>query len=163
MVRAAHTTEVKRLQELAAAGMTAPAIAREIKRTPNTVRNWCRKYSVPLKSEKYPGPPYTPLEAQRLFELADMGYSTTAIAAHLNRTPLSIRQKAAALGISLRPPKQTNEIRFGIERELLVVLKEAAVAHGYVTPSRLVRHLVGLIVFDGLFVALLGDPPQRAA
>jgi len=141
--------------------VTAPAIAQELKRTPETVRNWCRRLSVPLRTIKYPGPAFTDTEAMQLRELAALGHSTTSIAKQLGRTPRSIRVKAVALGISLRLPKQTNEIRFDIEREFLAILREAAAAYGHVTAARLVRHLVGLIAYENLFVALLGVPPPQ--
>lgn len=41
-------TEIERMRELAATGMTAAAIGRELKRNSDTVRLWCRKLSIPL-------------------------------------------------------------------------------------------------------------------
>jgi hypothetical protein len=75
----------------------------------------------------------------------------------MNRTPLAIRVKCAALGIRIRRQRDgANEVRFGVDRYTWQQLKIAAERYCYDSVHHLMRHTAQIMVLDDLFSAVLG-------
>lgn len=82
------------------------------------------------------------------------GMTGNEIAAMLQRSPLSIRVKACALGLRLRREQGQNELRFQLTARVHVKLREIAKARG-TSPSRFARLLIEVCVRDGLLEPLV--------
>jgi hypothetical protein len=108
---------------------------------------------------------YTPELTAMLIELAGLGHSGIAISKTLSAmagstiTPLSVRAKAVSLGVKLRRPKGTNELRFTIETRAYDALRAAADGRG-VSMTRLARQIVELVCKDHLIDAVIDAPSK---
>jgi hypothetical protein len=103
---------------------------------------------------------FTEQDIGRLRHLAGTGFSGLSIARELQRTPLAIRAKCCALGISLRPPTSTNEVRFYIDTTIMADLRAAADDRG-IPVTRLCRQLLTAIAWDKMYAAVLDVPVPK--
>jgi len=108
---------------------------------------------------------------QKRFSLSDVetirwmaarGHSGIQIARTLRRDPLSIRHKACALGIRLRPERAKTRLRILIEAAIYQALIDAAQRRGTTAP-KLARLLLITILSDGLIDAILDVPRSGKA
>lgn len=111
---------------------------------------------------------YTPAMVERLRLLSKCGHGAAGIARHLQQmtdlpiTPLSVRVKASALGLSLRPPKGHSEVRTPVSPDAWRALRAEAARRG-VSVARLCRVLLETIARDDLSAAVLDAAPERVA
>jgi hypothetical protein len=90
--------------------------------------------------------------------MCEEGCTGNEIAAALARTPLSVRVKACALGLRLKPEKGKrgdHELRFMLDKRTWTTLRELAKARGS-PPSRYAKLLVTIIVRDQLAEQIFG-------
>jgi hypothetical protein len=101
---------------------------------------------------------FTAAETDRIRDMARRGYDGCAIGFALDRPAESIRSKAVALGVSLRPHSLDGR-RIKLKREIWDRL--AVEAHRLnMKPAKLARLIVESVVADDLFNAVLADLPR---
>jgi hypothetical protein len=105
-----------------------------------------------------PVPKFSPRDVDRLKAMAAKGESGVTIGRALGRDALSIRKKAVALGVRLRPHRGDSQLRFAVSPQVYFEIVAASNARG-VSPSRLCRHLVETVAKDKLFDAIIDPPP----
>ena len=104
---------------------------------------------------------FSPADIEKLGLMADCGHSGTSIAHALGRTAQAVRVKACELGIRLRPPSIESR-RIKLPAATWLSLKAAAVERG-LTPARLAKLLIDVILKDALIDAVIDDarPARR--
>jgi hypothetical protein len=99
---------------------------------------------------------FSPSEIAILFSMAKAGANGEMIAKALNRTPQGIRVKCVELGIRLRRPRPTNDVRFVMDDRAFAKLKAEAKARG-TNAARLARLLLEICVRNELVEELLSS------
>jgi hypothetical protein len=100
---------------------------------------------------------FTPDELATLMRMAALGHTSVAIGRALGRRPNVIREKCAALGISLMAARvsQSGSVRFRCRASTWDVLRAEAAARGFGSVGHLLRAIVELVVQDKLLDAVI--------
>jgi hypothetical protein len=104
-----------------------------------------------------PGSRFSAQDVETIRAMAAVGHGGVAIARKLDVSAEAIRKKCIAIGLPLRPPKKSNQLRFKIEPAVVTRLREEARRRG-TTAHGLARQIVTVCVWDSLIGAVIDAP-----
>jgi hypothetical protein len=153
--------EIQIVRERAAAGVYCSAIAKQLGRAPNSVRELCRKHGIDLPLQRPAARPFEAWEIATVSAMTSAGYDATSIARRINRTPMSIRSFCSNRGWRLRTGTGDKaEVRCKLDVRVVRRLRRLGESYGLSLPA-FCRLLLLRIVNDGLAGAVIDEKRRR--
>jgi hypothetical protein len=161
-MRRPHWTaaEHSRLRELAASGANADDIAAALGRPKLQTQRKARQLGITI-ARRDPRI-FTPEMVDKLRWMADAGHPAPSIARALGLTPVHVRRKASQLGVRLRHPATSHDVRFGVNADTWSALAAHAAARG-LSVTQLGRLVIEAALRRELIGIIIGQPRSRPA